>query len=68
MLAIWPGALTSLQPPDHITEELRREISPTALLDYEIHIMEFMHRALRFPPVMHGEPRKASDSHLKAAP
>jgi hypothetical protein len=68
MLAIWPGALTGLQPPDHIAEELRREISPTALLDYEIRITDLMHRALRFPPMMHGESRKASDSHLKAAP
>ena len=66
MLARRPGALASLQPPDHVAEELGREVRPTALLDYEIGVPELVHRALAFPPVVPGETREAGDGHLEA--
>lgn len=68
MLARRPGALAGLQPPDHVAEELGREASPAALLDYEISVAEFVHRALALAPVVPGETGQAGDGHLEAPP
>lgn len=68
MLARRPGALAGLQPPDHVAEELGREASPAALLDYEISVAELVHRALALAPVVPGETGQAGDGHLEAPP